>query len=600
MALVNIAVELVKAGRRVLIVDFDLEAPGLDTFNLPQPPTPTKGLVDFVSEYFRTSKAPDVSEFVYRSPIVGTKGQLWVMPAGLPDEDYDAKFKSIDWQALYSKRDGYFLFEDLKVQWKRFLQPDYVFIDSRTGYTDTGGICTRQLPDTVVLFFFPNEQNRRGLESVVRQVRAEENSERKKEIKLRFVMSNVPELDDEEEFLAKNVAKFKATLGFRSFLGIIHQYPSLALVTQTIFTLDRPRTRLAQEYGKLAAAIRQDNPEDPEAAIEFLDEIAPLSRSRRLPAKELEERIQDIRSRHSANPEVVLRLAVLLRRQRRFDEALALLEQAGESGARSSEFLLARAELYSITRNSAAALSDLTRFLNSNEASYVDVNAAARLLARLDLSLLMSLPQSSVFLKLDDDEKLLIATELFYSRRSLPVVRQILQSLLQRADVPDGFRANVEAQLVLAFIGSGLYQEAINNLTQGGQRDVKELELHEAFNFAMARWGLESKPTTECFARVLETPQQPEDRYDSANFKQCFAITLWAVNQTEKAKRYLDEAWQQMVSRPRTEFSCWSYLQVTPDAFLEDIKEMRQLIQGEPIVPRFLRQESAKTAEVAQ
>ena len=600
MALVNAAVELVKAGRRVLIVDFDLEAPGLDTFNLPQPQTPTKGLVDFVSEYLKTSEAPDVSEFLYRSPIVGTKGQLWVMPAGLPDEDYDAKFRAIDWQALYNRRDGYFLFEDLKVQWDRFLQPDYVFIDSRTGYTDVGGICTRQLPDAVVFFFFPNEQNRRGLENVVRQVRAEENSERKKEIKLRFVMSNVPELDDEEEFLAKNVAKFKATLGFRSFLGIIHQYPSLALVTQTIFTLDRTRTRLAQEYGKLAAAIRRDNPEDPEAAIEFLDEIAPLSRSSRLPAKELEERIQDIRSRHSGNPEVMLRLAVLLRRQRRFDEALALLEQAGDSDARSSEFILARAELYSISRNSSAALSDLGRFVKSTEANYVDVSAAARLLVRLDLPLLMSLPQSPVFLKLNNDEKFLIARDLFNSRRSLPAVMQILQSLLKRGDLPGGFEAKVRTELVLALISSGRYQEAIDNLTLGGQHDVGHLELHEAFNLAMARWGLESKPNPESFARVLETPSDSETTIDNANFKQCFAIASWAANQTETAKRYIDEAWQTMVSHPRREFSCWSYLHVTPDGFLKDVKEMRQLIQGDPIVPRLFRQDSAETAEVAQ
>jgi MinD-like ATPase involved in chromosome partitioning or flagellar assembly len=600
MALVNAAVELVKTGRRVLVVDFDLEAPGLDTFNLPQPHTPTKGIIDFVLQYLKTSKAPDVSEFLYRSPIVGTNGQLWVMPAGLPDEDYDAKFKSIDWQQLYSDRDGYFLFEDLKVQWNRFLQPDYVFIDSRTGYTDVGGICTRQLPDAVVLFFFPNEQNRRGLETVVRQVRGEENSQRKKEIKLRFVMSNVPELDDEEEFLAKNVAKFKATLGFRSFLGIIHQYPSLALVTQTIFTLDRTRTRLAQEYAKLAAAIRRDNPEDPEAAIEFLDEIAPLSRSSHLPAKELEERIQDIRSRHSGNPEIVLRLAVLLRRQRRFDEALALLEQAGESGARSSEFLLARAELYSITHNSAAAVSDLTRFLKANDANYVDVSAAARLLVRLDLSLLTSLPQSPVFLKLGHDEKFLIARELFYSRRSLPVVRQILQNLLQRPDLPVDFEDQVKAELILALVGGGRYQGAIDILTQGGERDFMQLELSDAFNLAMARWGLESKPTPELFAKVLETTPHSEGAHSSANFKQCCAIASWAVNQTESAKRYIDEAWQTMVSHPRTEFSCWSYLHVTPDRFLQDVNEMRQLIRGEPIVPRFLQQDSSETAEVAQ
>ena len=92
MALVNTALELVKDGRKVLIVDFDLEAPGLDTFSLPRPLGPTKGIVEFVHEYLETSKAPDVSEFVYESPVVSTGGHLWIMPAGVPDDSYDERF----------------------------------------------------------------------------------------------------------------------------------------------------------------------------------------------------------------------------------------------------------------------------------------------------------------------------------------------------------------------------------------------------------------------------------------------------------------------------------------------------------------------------
>ena len=51
MALVNVAYELVRRGRRVLAVDFDLEAPGLETFDLLRPDTPTPGGVEFVNEY---------------------------------------------------------------------------------------------------------------------------------------------------------------------------------------------------------------------------------------------------------------------------------------------------------------------------------------------------------------------------------------------------------------------------------------------------------------------------------------------------------------------------------------------------------------------
>src|SRR5258706_3688245 len=136
MALVNVAVELVKSGRRVLIVDFDLEAPGLDTFNLPRPQTAatSKGVVEFVLEYLKNDEVPDISEFVYTSSIPTAEGKLYVMPAGRYDEGYDARFKSINWADVYENHDGYVLFEDLKAQWEKKLEVDYVLVDSRTGH----------------------------------------------------------------------------------------------------------------------------------------------------------------------------------------------------------------------------------------------------------------------------------------------------------------------------------------------------------------------------------------------------------------------------------------------------------------------------------
>ena len=148
MALVNIAVELAKTGRRVLTVDFDLEAPGLDTFDILHSESYVPGIIDFVGEYLDSGQAPEVDRFIYKSSGVGDQGGgLWIMPSGAQRESYAANFSQIDWSVLYEKHDGYLLFEDLKEQWKHVIKPDYVLIDSRTGHTDTAGICTRQLPE---------------------------------------------------------------------------------------------------------------------------------------------------------------------------------------------------------------------------------------------------------------------------------------------------------------------------------------------------------------------------------------------------------------------------------------------------------------------
>lgn len=263
MALVNVAVDLARRGRRVLVVDFDLEAPGLDTFDLPGAHDTTPGVIDFVGSYIDTGQAPHVSEYVSEAPGIGIgNGGLWIMPSGAHHDSFAAKLARIDWGMLYERHDGYLLFEDLKEQWREFVNPDYVLIDSRTGHTDVGGICTRQLPDAVVVLFFPNAQNLRGLTKVVRDVRAERTAPEDKDIDLHFVMSNVPDLDDEDQILEKNIASFQRDLGFSGKPSIIHRYDSLALLNQAIFVKERPRSRLAKEYQAVTAEIMRLNQDD--------------------------------------------------------------------------------------------------------------------------------------------------------------------------------------------------------------------------------------------------------------------------------------------------------------------------------------------------
>src|SRR5438309_1920072 len=59
MALVNVAADLVRRGRKVLVVDFDLEAPGLETYKRLRPPKPHRGIVEYVTKFRRTKEVPD-------------------------------------------------------------------------------------------------------------------------------------------------------------------------------------------------------------------------------------------------------------------------------------------------------------------------------------------------------------------------------------------------------------------------------------------------------------------------------------------------------------------------------------------------------------
>ena len=264
MAVVNVAVALAMSGKRVLIVDFDLDAPGVDTFDLPKPKVSVPGIVEYTSDYLQTGAAPDALTYIYEAfGIWRQGGRLWVMPSGRGDDEYVRKLDRIDWQELYGQHQGYLMFENLKLQWKEALDPDYVFIDSRTGYGDIGGICTRHLPDAVVVLFFPNEQNLRGLKRTVRDIRAEASRRRGKKIRIHFVMSNVSTIDDEEHILEGMMGTFSGTLKYGGLAATIHHYDSLAHVNQVIFTLEKPSSRLAREYlslvDKIVAESELDN-----------------------------------------------------------------------------------------------------------------------------------------------------------------------------------------------------------------------------------------------------------------------------------------------------------------------------------------------------
>jgi hypothetical protein len=77
--------------------------------------------------------------------------------------------QALDWKRLYEEHQlGNFL-EALRGEWKEAL--DFVLIDSRTGITDIGGICTVQLPDLLVLLFTANLQSMCGSIDVVNRAR---------------------------------------------------------------------------------------------------------------------------------------------------------------------------------------------------------------------------------------------------------------------------------------------------------------------------------------------------------------------------------------------------------------------------------------------
>jgi MinD-like ATPase involved in chromosome partitioning or flagellar assembly len=161
--LANVAVLLARWGYRVLVVDWDLEAPGLHHYFASVLPTlPDAGVIDLAYDFLAGKRDPIAHE-------VQTElddGSIALLTAGRQDETYAGRVQNIDWADLYQRGFAEFL-ERCRAAWVAAY--DFVLIDSRTGISDIGGICTAQLPDRLVVVFTANQQSVEGAVDIARR-----------------------------------------------------------------------------------------------------------------------------------------------------------------------------------------------------------------------------------------------------------------------------------------------------------------------------------------------------------------------------------------------------------------------------------------------
>jgi tetratricopeptide (TPR) repeat protein len=185
MALANVAWILASAGKRVLVADWDLEAPGLHRFFSPFLEVDTvahrRGVIDLVREYEdqvrRKADRPEgwVEELArvdaYAFPIdwkFDDGGSLDVLSAGRQNGAYASTLGSLDWDTFYDRLGGGVFLDALRDDMRR--NYDYALIDSRTGFSDVADICTQHLPDVLVDCFTLSNQGIDGAARVARAV----------------------------------------------------------------------------------------------------------------------------------------------------------------------------------------------------------------------------------------------------------------------------------------------------------------------------------------------------------------------------------------------------------------------------------------------
>ncbi len=705
-ALANVAVELVRRGRKVLVVDFDLEAPTLDTLGVFQSADEAEferaksylvelvhasgwpddedlvlddlrstlkefqsidraefkrardsllvaekellsskagkldrtygileeteksfqlddeglrpGLLEYVTAFRRTGQVPDVLDYLYEAPRAAEEaapgGKLWVMPAGRWNRrGYRRALARLDWIKLY-KKGGFEFFERTKARWQEGLNPDHVLLGCPSGWTNVEGICTRQLADAVVVFCPYRDYSNRNSNYIVREdpelirtapilkdIETETDRGRPNEIAVHFVWYDLPaDTDPDVQFpIPLSQVLLRRPLPHKNLKPAAALPRERATLTEDdIVVRTKLRSGAARQYRRLTDAILIGDPKDREGARLFLDRMK-QAYAKGVAGYELEDeerRLDAIKDHFWDEPDILLRAGECLATGRRFMPAIFYLDRALELRPGLPEALYHRAVCYYRLGDRDAARRDLSGFLSRPDIARADMVRGLR-------ELYSVVPEE--FQAIRDQ---------FASRQLSSREQRELSARFVRGELPDWVLAlppleGVKLQILLEaeakprtdirpFIRQGRFGEALQGIAPRG-RNLREMDLEDLIDLAMARWGLVGELSENVCAAIRDRDAQraPEERRNPA-YGQVIALALWRLGEQEEARKRLDEARQEAAhrfsdkgrrDRPiRSLPSCWRYADVSFDQFTEDCHQIRRLIDGAPIRPPFL------------
>lgn len=199
LALANIATRLAEFQRKVCLLDFDLEAPGLQFKFLDSRKIPfSLGIVDYIHEFSVSGVLPkSIKDYTLRMQFP-QKADIDLIPSGNIDtREYWKKLSEINWsELLYKNKNGVRFLLDLKEKIRTQLRPDYLLIDSRTGISEMSGITLSLLADEIVIVAANNKENLHGSQKVVESLVNPRNVSGGRLPKITFVLSRIPFTDN--------------------------------------------------------------------------------------------------------------------------------------------------------------------------------------------------------------------------------------------------------------------------------------------------------------------------------------------------------------------------------------------------------------------
>ncbi len=208
LALSNIAIKLSQLKKKVFVVDFDLEAPGLqfkfdEDYTL-EPNIAKKGLVDYIYSFANENTLPEkLANYTCKLTAKNINdNDIDFLSAGdFENDDYWRKLATTKWSQLFYSKNSYGIrfFLDLKAKIEKEFNPDYLLIDSRTGITDISGITLKIFADEIVVLAVNNTENLFGTKKIIRSLSSPKNELLNRSPKIHFVLTRLPFPEKAEE-----------------------------------------------------------------------------------------------------------------------------------------------------------------------------------------------------------------------------------------------------------------------------------------------------------------------------------------------------------------------------------------------------------------
>jgi hypothetical protein len=155
-ALAASAWALAEAGKRVLVLDLDLESPGLSSSLLPIDRQPAFGITDWLVEDLLGNGDAVIKDLFALSPL-SRNGEILVVPAhGRDPGEYISKLGRVwmpSFQADGSRQMWSVRLSRLLGELEHRHQPDIVLIDSRAGIDEIASACVTDLGANIIYLF---------------------------------------------------------------------------------------------------------------------------------------------------------------------------------------------------------------------------------------------------------------------------------------------------------------------------------------------------------------------------------------------------------------------------------------------------------------